>query len=108
MTDLFAVKHLQRKHKEVRKRLAEAAETLSTLALPDPDEGLAGHPSQFFETQWIAQRTEQLDVMTETTKQKREKLSILLAMEEELVIARSVLHIDCIFKSPFTTNMDVF
>ncbi|KAH9807757.1 hypothetical protein DFH28DRAFT_1088776 [Melampsora americana] len=86
-----AVKHVRRKHMEVRKRLAEAEDTLRTLALPVPGEGLAGHPSQFFENEWNAQRTKQLDVMTETTKQKREKLLILLKMEEELVIARGQL-----------------
>ncbi|KAH9809216.1 hypothetical protein DFH28DRAFT_1086681 [Melampsora americana] len=76
-----------RLHKEVRKPLAEAEDTLRTLALPVPYEGLGGDPSQFFETQWIAQRTKQIDVMTETTKQKQKKLSILLALKEELVIA---------------------
>ncbi|EGF97249.1 uncharacterized protein MELLADRAFT_86338 [Melampsora larici-populina 98AG31] len=89
MRQIPAVKHVRRRKGEVVKRLVEAEQTLAILAVPA--EGYPGHNDQFFEDHWIAQRTQQLDGMTDTQKQKREKLTILLAMEEQLVIAREEL-----------------
>ncbi|EGG10717.1 uncharacterized protein MELLADRAFT_93554 [Melampsora larici-populina 98AG31] len=89
--------HLTRKRNEAIQRLDEAERVLQNLVLADP--GVAG---AYFENKWKEQKTRQLDVINETTKEKRERLLVLLGLEEELVVARCVLKLDvtaCLFSA---------
>ncbi|EGF99351.1 uncharacterized protein MELLADRAFT_94705 [Melampsora larici-populina 98AG31] len=67
---------------EAKKRLEEASETLRTLSTPG--EGCPGRDSAYFEAKWMAQRTRQLDAMTERQQAKRDKIALLLGLEEGL------------------------
>ncbi|EGG04830.1 uncharacterized protein MELLADRAFT_88562 [Melampsora larici-populina 98AG31] len=75
-----AVVHLSRKRTEATQRLNEAEEALRTLRISDPTLTAA-----YFENKWAEQKARQLDVITETQKQKRERVSVLLGLEEELI-----------------------
>ncbi|EGG12088.1 uncharacterized protein MELLADRAFT_89318 [Melampsora larici-populina 98AG31] len=86
---LIKVKHLRRKKTEARKRLEEAEATLRTLSLPG--DGCPGRDAAYFLGQWMAQRARQLDVIEETNKEKRDKISVLLTLEEGLHIALAQL-----------------
>jgi hypothetical protein len=82
---LNTVTHLRRKKNEALKHLEGASATLRMLLIPG--DGCPGHDTAFFEAKWMAQRASQLDAMTETQKEKREKIALLLGLEEELHVA---------------------
>ncbi|EGF97533.1 uncharacterized protein MELLADRAFT_85102 [Melampsora larici-populina 98AG31] len=67
-------------------RLQEAEQVLNDIAAANCARDVA-----FFENKWIEQRTRQLDVMTESQNEKRERLQVMLALEEELILARDRL-----------------
>ncbi|EGF99819.1 uncharacterized protein MELLADRAFT_94087 [Melampsora larici-populina 98AG31] len=83
---LFPVVHMNRKRQEAIKRLAEAEQVLNEIAAVN-----RAHNHSFFENKWNEQRTRQLDVMTETQNEKRERLKVMLGLEEELIQARDRL-----------------
>ncbi|EGG00878.1 uncharacterized protein MELLADRAFT_92824 [Melampsora larici-populina 98AG31] len=55
--------------------------------LSAPGDGCPGRDTAYYEGQWLAQRERQLDVMTETKKELREKMGVLLTLEEGLHVA---------------------
>ncbi|KAH9809744.1 hypothetical protein DFH28DRAFT_1078897 [Melampsora americana] len=77
---------MNKKRREAIKRVEEAEHVLNGIAAVQRERDVA-----FFEHKWNEQRTRQLDVMNETTKEKRDRLQVLLSLEEELIIARNVL-----------------
>ncbi|EGG00732.1 uncharacterized protein MELLADRAFT_93070 [Melampsora larici-populina 98AG31] len=79
---------MNRKRLEAIKRLQEAEIVLNGIAEAEREKDVA-----YFEDKWMEQRTGQLDVMTETQKEKRERLNVMLGLEEELIQARP----GCIF-----------
>ncbi|EGF98461.1 uncharacterized protein MELLADRAFT_95668 [Melampsora larici-populina 98AG31] len=77
---------LTKKRKDAIKRLEEAEAALRNLLDADPAVG-----GDYFENKWNDQKTRQLDVINETTKEKRERLLILIGLAEELVVAHDRL-----------------
>lgn len=47
-----------------------------------------GRTPRYFEEQWENQRTSQLEAMDESQKRKRERLVVLLELEERLLVSR--------------------
>jgi hypothetical protein len=74
---------MKRKRNEAIKRLQEAEQVLNEIATAN-----RARDVPFFENMWNEQRTRQLDAMTESQKEKRERLQVMLALEEELISAR--------------------
>lgn len=58
--------------------------------MPEIIEGTVypGRSLVYFEAKWEEQRKHQLEAMDETQKQKRERLAILLELEERLLVSR--------------------
>lgn len=67
---------------EVEKRLREAESTLHDLEVEH------GHTSAYFSEQWEAQRKTQLDTISVTAARQRERMVVLLELEEKLTEAR--------------------
>ncbi|EGF97133.1 uncharacterized protein MELLADRAFT_87766 [Melampsora larici-populina 98AG31] len=80
-----AVIHLRRKKTEARTRLEEAEVTLRKLS--SPGDGCPGRDIAYYEATWMAQRARQLDIIEESQNEKREKLGVLLTLEEGLHVA---------------------
>ncbi|EGG03357.1 uncharacterized protein MELLADRAFT_109383 [Melampsora larici-populina 98AG31] len=70
----------------VEKRLVKASATLTDLAKSN-----AKYSTTFFEQQWQRQRHIQLNFITATTCRLKERLTVLLALEEDLIEARTEL-----------------
>ncbi|EGG11853.1 uncharacterized protein MELLADRAFT_88936 [Melampsora larici-populina 98AG31] len=82
---LVTVKHLRRKKTEARQRLEEAEVTLKTLI--SPGDGCPGRDAAYLEGQWMAQRARHLDIIEESKSEKRDKISLLLELEEGLHVS---------------------
>lgn len=75
---------MQSKIKLVEKSLNEAQSTLLDL------EQSTGHNVTYFAQQWDRQVEVQLDTISESAREKRERMIVLLDLEEQLLEARSV------------------
>lgn len=71
--------------KKVFGELIDAQALLAELVQANPL-----HTSVYFEEQWNRQREMQLKAITVNAKEKRERLTVLLQLEEELLEARQV------------------
>ncbi len=80
---VFVVKVLVDQIAHVRKDLLEANAMLQDLQAKDPNWMV-----QYFQGQWERQRATQLKVIGERAKEKRERLNMLLKLEENLIEAR--------------------
>lgn len=47
-----------------------------------------GYTTEYFSEQWKNQRRAQMDVISVTAQRKRERMKVLLELEEELIEAR--------------------
>lgn len=72
--------------REVRRRLLEAEKCLERLLSINPK-----YTVQYFEGQWERQKTLQKATISESAKEKRERLSVLLNLEENSHEARWVI-----------------
>ncbi|KAH9808531.1 hypothetical protein DFH28DRAFT_909133 [Melampsora americana] len=73
--------HIQK----AKKRLSEAQVSLDDLLQQH------GHTVEYLSLQWERQRKAQMDVISATARQKRERMAELLEMEEELIETREKL-----------------
>lgn len=71
---------------EVERRLSKATAALTKLATAD-----AKYTILFFEQQWARQQEVQKNVISATTRRLKERMGVLMDLEEELVEARFVL-----------------
>ncbi|KAH9806922.1 hypothetical protein DFH28DRAFT_1157713 [Melampsora americana] len=78
-----AVSSMTTKRVEVRRRLQEAENSLQRLQLIQPQ-----YTSQYFQDQWERQRALQKTFINEQVQEKRERLKILLRLEENLCKTR--------------------
>lgn len=87
---LYTARHLAKRNAEVQKRLCEAEKALEHLAIPETLEGTvyAGRSVDYFESKWDEKRRRHLEAMDETQKQKRERVAMLLELEERLRVSR--------------------
>lgn len=69
----------------MKRRLEKAETDLATLLTQHPT-----HTLEYLEAQWARQRDIQKKVISETVKDKKKQLTVLLALEEKLVEARCV------------------
>jgi O-acetyl-ADP-ribose deacetylase (regulator of RNase III) len=77
------VRSIEKRGKEVRKRLAEAEAELSSILIANPT-----MTTQYLEVQWNRQREIQKKVISESAQEKRAQLLVYMEFEEELVEAR--------------------
>ena len=77
------VRSLEKCGFEVRKRLAEAEAELSSILIANPT-----MTTEYLQSQWNRQRHIQKQVISESAKDKRQKLLGYMEFEEELVEAR--------------------
>lgn len=68
---------------EVNRVLFEAEQELLALLTRNPNLTI-----EYFESQWARQKEMQTDVISETAKQKRDQIMLLLGVEEQLIEAR--------------------
>lgn len=68
---------------EVNRFLFEAEQELLALLTRNPNLTI-----EYFESQWARQKEMQTDVISETAKQKRDQIMLLLGVEEQLIEAR--------------------
>lgn len=80
---ICSVQSMVSRSAEVHRRLLKAEGELVHLNTLNPI-----HTIEYFERQWGRQRELQMDVISETAKQKKEQITLLLAVEEQLVEAR--------------------
>ncbi|EGG13223.1 uncharacterized protein MELLADRAFT_100975 [Melampsora larici-populina 98AG31] len=83
---LRCLRSIEKRGKEVMKRLAEAEAELSSLLLANPT-----MTTEYLEVQWARQREVQKQVISESAKDKRDKLLVYMEFEEELIEARGKL-----------------
>lgn len=74
---------MKRRGAEVERRYVSATSTLEELHRKCPH-----HDIQYFETQWERQKRLQSEAITESAKERRARLEVLLELEEELLAAR--------------------
>lgn len=67
---------------EVNRVLFEAEQELLALLTRNPNLTI-----EYFESQWARQKEMQTDVISETAKQKRDQIMLLLGVEEQLIEA---------------------
>ncbi|EGF97747.1 uncharacterized protein MELLADRAFT_114116 [Melampsora larici-populina 98AG31] len=70
----------------VEKRLAKSSSMLSDLAKLDPK-----YTTNYFEQQWARKRHIQRNVINATTRRLKERMGVLLDLEEDLIEARDTL-----------------
>ncbi|KAH9814030.1 hypothetical protein DFH28DRAFT_895296 [Melampsora americana] len=70
----------------VEKRLVKSLATLTDLAKRNPK-----YTTTFFERQWQRQRNIQRNFITATTRRLKDRLKVLLTLEEDLIEARTEL-----------------
>lgn len=73
-----------RQTKKYTSELLEAKSTMARLARADA----AVHTAEYFQNQWDRQRALQLKAINVKAKEKRERLAVLLTLEEDLLEAR--------------------
>ncbi|EGG09555.1 uncharacterized protein MELLADRAFT_104168 [Melampsora larici-populina 98AG31] len=87
LVDLL-IRSVKRRFKEVEKRLVEAESALHKIQAQHPT-----HTIVYLETQWNRQRELQRKIISESAKDKRAQLSVLIKLEEGLVEARNKLQV---------------
>lgn len=85
LLEVISVQSINRRTKEVKRRLVEAEAALNKLQKRHPT-----HTIEYLETQWKRQKEIQKKVISESAKDKRKQIAVLLALEEELVESRYV------------------
>ncbi|EGG04810.1 uncharacterized protein MELLADRAFT_108173 [Melampsora larici-populina 98AG31] len=81
-----AVSFMLAQTKKYQAELKETKASLAKLVAQDP-----AHTAEYFQIQWDRQRALQLEAISVQTKEKRDRLGVLLTLEEELLDAHQRL-----------------